>query len=186
MAFIHGGGFLGKHPSINQSAYSPCSLGFTSALSSANFPGDLFVTRSIERVRLTDYLHFIMLKIQKGSPIIFASFNYRLGPLGFPVGEEARQKGALNLGLKDQLTALEWIKRNIVSFGGDPVKVCSLFYLTCSYNDEWHTGHCLWRKCRCHVAGHSLPQLQTREICEGRCELDISFSSLPPSLSCSS
>jgi hypothetical protein len=50
--------------------------------------------------------------------------NYRLGPLGFPQGPEAVEGGALNLGLRDQWVALQWVQRNIASFGGDPCKVC--------------------------------------------------------------
>ncbi|EEB93711.1 hypothetical protein MPER_07597, partial [Moniliophthora perniciosa FA553] len=65
----------------------------------------------------------VLRSIARGTPVIYASLNYRLGPLGFPQGIEAEQKGALNLGLKDQLTALEWIKKNIAAFGGDPEKV---------------------------------------------------------------
>ncbi|KAI3621539.1 extracellular triacylglycerol lipase precursor [Moniliophthora roreri] len=65
----------------------------------------------------------VLRSIARGTPVIYASLNYRLGPLGFPQGTEAEQKSALNLGLKDQLTALEWIKRNIAAFGGDPTKV---------------------------------------------------------------
>ncbi|KAK7040282.1 hypothetical protein VNI00_009749 [Paramarasmius palmivorus] len=65
----------------------------------------------------------VLRSIARGTPVIYASLNYRLGPLGFPQGAEAEQKGALNLGLKDQLTALEWIKRNIGAFGGDPAKM---------------------------------------------------------------
>ncbi|KAK7021345.1 hypothetical protein VNI00_017448 [Paramarasmius palmivorus] len=61
--------------------------------------------------------------VARGTPVIYVSFNYRLGPLGFPAGAEAAENGALNLGLKDQLTALEWIQRNIASFGGDKDKV---------------------------------------------------------------
>ena len=57
---------------------------------------------------------------------MFVSLNYRLGPLGFPQGPEAIQRGALNLGLYDQWAALEWVQNNIVSFGGDPRKVCLL------------------------------------------------------------
>jgi carboxylesterase type B len=49
--------------------------------------------------------------------------NYRLGPLGFPHGPEAVERGALNLGLHDQWAALEWVQNNIASFGGDPRKV---------------------------------------------------------------
>lgn len=51
------------------------------------------------------------------------TFNYRLGPLGFPQGKEAWSRRALNLGLKDQLAALTWIQHNIAAFGGDKTKV---------------------------------------------------------------
>ncbi|KAF8991685.1 esterase 1 [Cyathus striatus] len=61
--------------------------------------------------------------VERGTPIIYANANYRLGPLGFPQGAEAGTKGVLNLGLKDQLTALQWIKDNISAFGGDAEKV---------------------------------------------------------------
>lgn len=51
------------------------------------------------------------------------SINYRLGPLGFPQGTEAAQNNILNLGLHDQLVALEWVQKNIDIFGGDKAKV---------------------------------------------------------------
>ena len=56
--------------------------------------------------------------------------NYRLGPLGFPQGPEAVERGALNLGLHDQWAALEWIQNNIASFGGDARKVCPVVLAT--------------------------------------------------------
>jgi hypothetical protein len=59
----------------------------------------------------------------QGTPVIYVSFNYRLGPLGFPQGPEAAQRGVLNLGLRDQVLALEWVQENIGAFGGDPTKV---------------------------------------------------------------
>ncbi|KAK7040304.1 hypothetical protein VNI00_009772 [Paramarasmius palmivorus] len=65
----------------------------------------------------------VVQSIARGTPVIYASFNYRLGPLGFPTGAEAVDQGALNLGLKDQLAALEWIQTNIAAFGGDKDKV---------------------------------------------------------------
>ncbi|KAJ7291433.1 esterase 1 [Mycena rebaudengoi] len=61
--------------------------------------------------------------ISRGTPIIYVSFNYRLGPLGFPQGSEVFQRGVLNLALHDQLTCLEWIQLNIGAFGGDNSKV---------------------------------------------------------------
>ena len=59
----------------------------------------------------------------QGTPILFVSINYRLGPLGFPLGPKAVERGALNLGLYDQRVALQWVQENIVLFGGDPYKV---------------------------------------------------------------
>ncbi|KAJ7124263.1 esterase 1 [Mycena epipterygia] len=61
--------------------------------------------------------------VARGTPVIHASFNYRLGPLGFPQGQEADNRGALNLALKDQLAALEWVQLHIGAFGGDKDKV---------------------------------------------------------------
>ncbi|TFY71592.1 hypothetical protein EVG20_g1429 [Dentipellis fragilis] len=61
--------------------------------------------------------------INRGTPIIFVSANYRVGPFGFPQGSEAEAAGLLNVGLRDQLTALEWVQANIRTFGGDPQKV---------------------------------------------------------------
>ncbi|WP_051650413.1 carboxylesterase family protein [Selenomonas sp. AB3002] len=58
------------------------------------------------------------------SGFIGVSFNYRLGIFGFidfsevPGGEN--YPDALNLGLLDQIAALEWVKENISAFGGDP------------------------------------------------------------------
>ncbi|KAF7316247.1 Carboxylic ester hydrolase [Mycena indigotica] len=60
---------------------------------------------------------------ERRSPILFVSINYRLGPVGFPIGADATAEKSLNLGLKDQLVALEWINKHIGFFGGDPSKV---------------------------------------------------------------
>ena len=51
--------------------------------------------------------------------IVHVSINYRLGVDGFIyLGE-----GSDNLGLRDQVAALEWVRRNIAAFGGDPSNV---------------------------------------------------------------
>ena len=53
--------------------------------------------------------------------LVFVTFNYRLGPLGFLSTEDSIVPG--NNGLKDQVAALEWINKNIVYFGGNPKQV---------------------------------------------------------------
>ncbi|KAL5534975.1 hypothetical protein ACEPAF_3066 [Sanghuangporus sanghuang] len=58
-----------------------------------------------------------------GTSVVYAHLNYRLGPLGFPQGEEAETLGETNLGNKDVITALIWIKQNIGAFGGDEGKI---------------------------------------------------------------
>jgi len=54
--------------------------------------------------------------------VIVASFNYRLGALGFlPHPDLKAEDGTYgNQGLLDQVAALKWIKQNIAAFGGDP------------------------------------------------------------------
>ncbi|KAJ8718218.1 hypothetical protein PYW07_006148 [Mythimna separata] len=50
--------------------------------------------------------------------VIVVTVNYRLGVLGFLCLNDIA-----NLGLKDQLAALKWIRKNIAAFGGDPDNV---------------------------------------------------------------
>ncbi|GGF16315.1 carboxylesterase/lipase family protein [Subtercola lobariae] len=58
--------------------------------------------------------------------VVYVSFNYRLGALGYldlsRYSSEARPIDS-NLGLRDQVAALEWVQQNIRSFGGDPSNV---------------------------------------------------------------
>ncbi|KAF5334363.1 hypothetical protein D9758_017485 [Tetrapyrgos nigripes] len=64
----------------------------------------------------------------RNTPTIFVAANYRLGPLGFPRGDDVGREAdagsrILNLGLQDNIAALQWVKQHIASFGGDPSKV---------------------------------------------------------------
>ena len=54
--------------------------------------------------------------------VIGVTLNYRLGPLGFAVLPELKAEAGKtgNYGLHDQHTAIQWVKDNIASFGGDP------------------------------------------------------------------
>ncbi len=49
---------------------------------------------------------------------IVVTLNYRLGALGWLVHPDVAETG--NYGLLDQLSALDWVRRNIEKFGGDP------------------------------------------------------------------
>ncbi len=60
--------------------------------------------------------------------IVVVSFNYRLGRFGTFAHPALTKAGAdggaiANYGYMDQLAALQWIKRNVAAFGGDPQKV---------------------------------------------------------------
>ena len=68
--------------------------------------------------------------VSRHQDIVFVSFNYRLGIFGFidfsevPGGEACPD--AMNLGLLDQIAALQWIRENIAAFGGDPDRITVL------------------------------------------------------------
>ena len=53
--------------------------------------------------------------------VVFVTFNYRLGLLGFMSLGNHQLAG--NMGLKDQLEVFKWVNANILSFGGDPSRV---------------------------------------------------------------
>lgn len=59
--------------------------------------------------------------------LILASINYRVGQLGFlalpELSAENPNHVSGNYGLQDQIAGLEWLKRNIEKFGGDPNQI---------------------------------------------------------------
>ncbi len=59
--------------------------------------------------------------------VIVVSVNYRVGPLGFlahpELTKESPHRSSGNYGLLDQIAALQWVRRNIAAFGGDPNRV---------------------------------------------------------------
>ncbi|MGI6201642.1 MAG: carboxylesterase/lipase family protein [Christensenellales bacterium] len=59
--------------------------------------------------------------------IIFVTVGYRLGAFGFLahplLSAEAGDAPRANCGLLDQLAAIQWLRRNIAAFGGDPDRI---------------------------------------------------------------
>ncbi|KAL5420276.1 hypothetical protein PMIN03_000103 [Paraphaeosphaeria minitans] len=58
-----------------------------------------------------------------GNGSIFVIIQYRLGAFVFLSGENVKADGALNAGPLDMDFALQWVKKHIKSFGGDPARV---------------------------------------------------------------
>ncbi|MBA3655425.1 MAG: carboxylesterase family protein, partial [Actinobacteria bacterium] len=57
--------------------------------------------------------------------VVVVTINYRLGAFGFlhldEVGGDAfAGSGSGNVGILDQVAALEWVRENVAAFGGDP------------------------------------------------------------------
>jgi para-nitrobenzyl esterase len=59
--------------------------------------------------------------------VVVVTFNYRVGALGFMAHPEltleSPHHASGNYGLQDQVAALQWVRRNIQAFGGDPGRV---------------------------------------------------------------
>lgn len=59
--------------------------------------------------------------------IVVVSVNYRIGVLGYmahpELSAESPEGVSGNYGVLDQIAGLEWVKKNVASFGGDPKRV---------------------------------------------------------------
>ena len=61
--------------------------------------------------------------LSKNGDVVVVTINYRLGALGFLYLNDIKGKQSGfddNLGIRDQIAALQWVHENIASFGGDP------------------------------------------------------------------
>ncbi|KAF8955416.1 carotenoid ester lipase precursor [Flammula alnicola] len=74
--------------------------------SSTGNPGDTVVERSITL----------------DEPVVFVSPNYRVNAMGFIGGQQIKNAGLGNNGLRDQRFAMQWVQQHIEAFGGDPTK----------------------------------------------------------------
>lgn len=61
--------------------------------------------------------------VEDGTPVIYASINYRMLIFGFPRLPLLKDQKSLNLGLRDQRMGFQWIRDNIEAFGGDPDRI---------------------------------------------------------------
>jgi para-nitrobenzyl esterase len=65
--------------------------------------------------------------LPKSAGVILVTVNYRVGPLGFlahpELSAESPHHVSGNYALLDAIAALQWIKRNVSAFGGNPKRV---------------------------------------------------------------
>jgi len=65
--------------------------------------------------------------LTKATGIILVNVNYRVGPLGFlahpALSAESLHHVSGNYALLDAIAGLQWVKRNVSAFGGDPNRV---------------------------------------------------------------
>ena len=122
----HRGQFIGAHPRIPQSEDCLNLNVITPDAAPADGPlrpvmvfvhgGAYSVGSSRENPRQGEGL------VRRGG-IVYVSFNYRLGALGyldFTRYSTLERPFESNLGLRDQVAALAWVRANIRAFGGNP------------------------------------------------------------------
>lgn len=85
------------------------------------YGGGLWNGNINERTNEPDGL--IAQSVANGLPIVYVAMNYRLNVFGFALSDALNATDSLNLGLKDQRLALDWVQENIQYFGGDPERV---------------------------------------------------------------
>lgn len=144
MVWIYGGAFLQGESSI----YNASGI----------------ITKSV--IRVSAIIHSRCAAVSfpspmpQGTPVVYVSINYRIGPFGFPQGNEADQRGAVNLGLKDQLAGLQWVQKHISAFGGDPSKVSIQTTDLTASDCRYILGDDLRTECRCDIDWAPVPQLR--------------------------
>jgi para-nitrobenzyl esterase len=62
-------------------------------------------------------------RLASGGDVIVVSLNYRIGVFGFLDLSQVSDHFDSNIGLRDVLAALRWVRDNIAAFGGDPARV---------------------------------------------------------------
>jgi carboxylesterase type B len=118
-------------------------------------------------------------------PIVGVDFNYRLGPLGFLPSSLTARAGILNVGLRDQQAALEWVRRNVAAFGGDPDNITLMGLSAGAHSVSVSTFvlPCMCTEVYAYMWNFSFPQIPMEWTLGSACAL-LSFSctSLPVSV----
>ncbi|KAF8983870.1 hypothetical protein BGZ52_000171 [Haplosporangium bisporale] len=104
---------------------------------------NVFAPRCIESVPVICYIHggglkqggnalpaydatnIVKKSIAKDRPVIVVTINYRLGDLGASPSSSTSSSplDKITWGLRDQKMALEWVRKNIHNFGGNPHEI---------------------------------------------------------------
>ncbi|QDS72822.1 hypothetical protein FKW77_006783 [Venturia effusa] len=85
------------------------------------YGGGLFTGTAYQRVQTGEGL--VSESVKNGLPVIYVAMNYRLNIFGFALSESLRGEKSLNVGLRDQRLALDWVQEKIGHFGGDKDRV---------------------------------------------------------------
>ena len=119
--------------------------------------------------------------------VILVSMNYRLNIFGFfahpTLAAESPQHAAGNYGLMDQAAALQWVKRNIAAFGGDPGNITLFGESAGSFSVSAQMASPLAKDTLAHAIGESggafartglnFPALATVEATDERFARDV-------------
>ena len=94
-------------------------------------PESLFLSEEIPAIPVMAFVHGGGFQIDSralgpdyfmdAENVILVTMAYRLGPLGFLSTETGDIEG--NMGVRDLIESLKWVKANIASFKGDPNQV---------------------------------------------------------------
>lgn len=121
----HKGQFIGAAPGIPTS--EDClTLNVIAPLTGQELPVMVFVHGGAYSVGSSREVRHMGEGLVRAGDVVFVNLNYRLGALGYldfsRYGSTKRPMES-NLGLRDQVAALEWVRDNIHSFGGDAANV---------------------------------------------------------------
>ena len=107
------------------------TLNVIAPLTSSELEGELlpvmvFIHGGAYSVGSSREVRFLGEGLVRAGGVVFVNLNYRLGALGyldFTRYGSASAPIERNLGLRDQVAALQWVRDNISAFGGDPANV---------------------------------------------------------------